>query len=89
MSQIKYFCTNNKCNNAYYNLKSLNDHIKLKHVRKLLICPVCEKIIKSRYLRHIKTHSNELFECYICSKKFNRNDNLEKHLKSHGKIKSE
>lgn len=45
------------------------------------ICKVCGKMLASRtvYSRHLKTHLGRYFTCQICSRQFNRKDNLKRH----------
>ena len=46
-----------------------------------VVCKYCGKMLASRtvYSRHLKTHLGRYFTCHICSRRFNRKDNLKRH----------
>lgn len=51
-------------------------------------CPICKKAIKtnnyrSLFLKHLQTHTHNVFECVICKRKFKRRDHMMNHQKRH------
>lgn len=51
-------------------------------------CPICKKAIKTNnyrsiFLKHLQTHTYNVFECVICKKKFKRRDHMLNHQKRH------
>lgn len=79
----------NQCDKMYAKKYNLQLHIKQTHDgKKPFQCTNCNMdfVTQSTLNRHNKiAHSpnfTEIFECYICEKRFNRKDNLDAHMKN-------
>lgn len=76
------------CRGPFQYTKSLKQHLLLKHIdeKPKFLCDICGKEImwRSRYVRHLKIHSNDFpFECSHCGKKFQFKDKLSIHVRTH------
>ena len=71
------------CGKSFLLKHVLNTHMKI-HDDNECMCDVCEKICKNKVALkdHKKIHSNPV-ECNLCQKKFLKQVNLNKYLRSH------
>lgn len=79
------------CGFSAVDTESLRHHL-YTHVDKrqlFLQCPMCRSILRHAgdFTRHIISHFGAVFQCHLCSKKFNRKDNLSAHLKKRHQVK--
>lgn len=73
-----------QCNAAFRRKDILAGHIKTQHSNLPTVqCGVCLKILKSSFTlkEHMKTHSNDVFSCGSCDKKFGSLRSLQKHVR--------
>ncbi len=79
-------CPIQGCGRRFFNLQGLFNHqLQSNHFDKY--CCMCDKMFTGGNLkRHVESvHSKVIFECWMCQRKYNREDNLKAHqLKSHG-----
>jgi hypothetical protein len=71
-----------ECGIQLYDTKTYKVH-KLKMHGKQVSCPVCSKVSKSQFTleKHMKTHSNEVHVCEICSLELRSAEYLKNHIK--------
>lgn len=81
-----YYC--HICNKIFNNNFNLKRHLLTHNVNnKIYSCyhDYCKRTFSRKYdfFRHFKIHENHIYKCIKCEKKFNRLDNLKRHMKSH------
>ena len=82
-----HICPLPKCGRQFFDSNSLLNHqLQSEHIDSS--CCVCHKTFRSlrNTKRHIESvHSKNIFGCWMCHRRYNREDNLRAHqLKAHG-----
>ena len=82
-----HICPLPKCGRQFFDSNSLFNHqLQSEHIDSS--CCVCHKTFRSlrNTKRHIESvHSKNIFGCWMCHRRYNREDNLRAHqLKAHG-----
>ncbi|CAH1789367.1 unnamed protein product, partial [Owenia fusiformis] len=74
-----------ECPKGFHSKVMLDDHKRIRHGARRSLCPCCNKSVCSYQGRkhHSNLHSDEIFECDHCDKKFNTRLYLQRHILTH------
>lgn len=79
-----------QCKKRFMYLNCYNKHVEMecnvtsRLIRNQWMCSICHVVCvdKQTFRLHQLEHSNKLFECKFCGKRFTRNYNLGSHIRS-------
>ena len=82
-----YICSEESCKKKFRqkNVVGFKDHLYRHSNRFDYSCDLCGNkfTVKKWYVVHLESHSEVIFNCYICSKSCKKHFTLSQHMKSH------